>query len=81
MAYHINKINKGVLGEFSKVQEEWDELMDARQQGGKILELCELADLYGAIDAYLQHTYGMSIADIKQMSDMTVSAFQEGSRK
>lgn len=81
MGYHINKINKGILGEFSKVQEEWEELMDARQQGGKVLELCELSDLYGAIDAYLRSEYTMTIDDIKTMSDMTVSAFREGSRK
>jgi hypothetical protein len=81
MGYHISKINKGVLGEFSKVQEEWEELMDARQQNGKILELCELADLYGAIDAYVKNQYNISIADVAKMSAMTVSAFTEGSRK
>lgn len=81
MGYHTRVISKGILGEFSKIQEEWEELMDARQQQAKILELCELADLYGAIDAYVQNKYGMSIGDIKQMSDMTVSSFKEGSRK
>jgi len=81
MGYHTRAIDKGVLGEFSKIQEEWEELLDARQQGAKVLELCELSDLYGAIDLYLTKQYGMSINDIKQMSEMTASAFMAGTRK
>ena len=81
MGYHTRAIDKGVLGEFSKIQEEWEELLDAHQQGAKVLELCELSDLYGAIDLYLTKQYGMSINDIKQMSEMTASAFMAGTRK
>lgn len=81
MGYHKREIVKGTIGEFSKIQEEWDELIDAHEQEAKLLELCELSDLYGAIDAYVHNKYGMSIQDIKQMSDMTVSAFKEGKRK
>jgi len=81
MGYHINKIQKGIFGEFSKIQEEWDELTDARNQGGKILELCELSDLYGAIEGYIKNRYQISMDDLKQMSEMTQSAFLDGSRK
>jgi len=81
MEYNINKIQKGIFGEFSKIQEEWDELTDARNQGGKILELCELSDLYGAIEGYIKNRYQISMDDLKQMSEMTQSAFLDGSRK
>lgn len=81
MGYHKREITRGVFGEFSKVQEEIEELQDAHEQGGKILELVELSDLYGAIEGYLQSYYGMTMEDIKQMSTMTSSAFKEGKRK
>lgn len=81
MGYHIREITKGSFGDFSKIQEEWEELLDAHEQGGKILELVELSDLYGAIEGYLQSKYGMTMIDIKQMSEMTSSAFREGKRK
>ena len=80
MGYHTKKIKKGRYGEFSKVQEEWDELMDARLQDGKILELCELADLYGAISGYVEAKYNLTMDDIAKMSKMTSEAFEEGSR-
>jgi len=81
MGYHIREITKGSFGDFSKIQEEWEELLDAHEQGGKILELVELSDLYGAIEGYIQSKYGMTMEDIKQMSGMTSSAFKEGKRK
>ncbi len=80
MGYHTREIEKGVFGEFSKVEEEWEELLDARLQDGKILELCELADLYGAIDGYVKAKFNLSIEDVAKMSRMTTSAFEEGSR-
>jgi len=46
MAYHKSKIKKGVLGEISKVQEEVDEYIDAKEQGIYIMELLELSDIY-----------------------------------
>lgn len=81
MGYHKREIIRGVFGEFSKIQEEIEELQDAHEQGGKILELVELSDLYGAIEGYLYSYYGMTMEDIKQMSEMTTSAFKEGKRK
>lgn len=80
MGYHTRDIKKGVFGEFSKVQEEWDELLDARTQNGKILELVEIADLYGAIEGYLEKKFGLNMEDVAKMSHMTKTAFLEGKR-
>lgn len=80
MGYHKREIRKGTYGTISKIYEEVEELADAHEQRGKILELVELADLYGAIEGYVERKFGMSMADIKQMSDMTKSAFIEGKR-
>lgn len=55
--YHIRKINKGVLGEISKIQEEYEEVLDSIEQDSIIMELVELSDLYGAFEAYLER-YG-----------------------
>lgn len=80
MGYHTKKFKKGVYGEFSKVQEEWEELLDARLQDGKILELCELSDLYGAIAGYVEKKFNMTMDDIAKMSRMTSEAFEAGER-
>ncbi len=80
MGYHTKKFKKGVYGEFSKIQEEWEELLDARLQDGKILELCELADLYGAISGYVEKKFNLTMDDIAKMSRMTSEAFEEGER-
>lgn len=50
--YHLRKIPKGVLGEESKIIEEWLEFLDAEEQGSKIMMMVELADMYGAVEAY-----------------------------
>jgi len=81
MGYHVNEIKKGQLGLSSKIQEELDELIDAEQQGVRILVLCELADIVGAIDCYLKYKFtGMSIQDLIEMSKLTEKAFKDGSR-
>lgn len=79
MAYHKNKITKGVLGEFSKIQEEFEELKDAYEQNDNILMLCELSDLLGAIEFYVKK-YNLTIEDLKTFSDKTKSSFIEGIR-
>lgn len=81
MGYHINKITKGVLGEFSKIKEEFEELTDAFEQGDKVLQICELTDLLGAIESYSLKHFNLSIADLKQFSDKTKQAFTDGTRK
>ena len=79
MGYHLKKIPKGVLGEFSKIEEEFLELKDAKEQGDKILILCELSDLQGAIEEYLKK-FNMTLYDLKLFSDKTKSAFKDGKR-
>ena len=81
MGYHKTKIKKGELGKLSKIQEELDELQDAQKQGVRILMLCEIADLIGAIQAYLDnHLEGFKIQDALEMAGLTASAFKEGKR-
>lgn len=50
--YHIKFINKGVLGFFSKIEEEFNEFKDAHEQKSTIMELVELSDLIGATIAF-----------------------------
>ncbi len=80
MGYHKTIIKKGVLGEFSKIKEEFDELTDAFEQGDKILQLCELSDLLGAIEEYSESKLNMSLNDLIKFSDKTKSAFKENKR-
>ena len=79
MGYHKKQIPKGELGKFSKIREEFLELEDAFVQGDVILELCELSDLIGAIESYLEPRK-ISIEDLKKFSDKTKDAFREGRR-
>src|SRR5690625_2973862 len=52
MGYHTKCIKKGVLGEVSKLIEEYEELHDS--SGSNILMLCELSDYYGALIYYIE---------------------------
>lgn len=78
--YHIKKINKGVLGERSKIVEEYNEWVDSCEQHCKIMELVELSDLLGAIDAYINNSYNMNLNDLIMMKDITERAFKNGRR-
>lgn len=79
MGYHKKEIPKGVLGDFSKIEEEFLELQDAKEQGDKILILCELSDLQGAIEEYIKQ-WNLTLYDLKQFSDKTKESFKEGKR-
>ena len=79
MGYHKTKIPKGILGEFSKIEEEFLELKDAKEQGDKVLILCELTDMLGAIEEYIKK-YNLTLYDLKLFSDKTKKAFKEGNR-
>ena len=80
--YHINQIPKGENGELSKLREEIYEALDAEMQGSKVMVLVELSDLYGAMQLYLErHFPGMSMNDLRIMSDITKRVFQSGHRK
>lgn len=80
MGYHKTDIPRGEFGEFSKIQEEFAELLDGREQGVKLLVLCELCDLIGAIEAYAEKHHGVTLADLLAMKDLTKKAFQDGDR-
>lgn len=77
--YHRVKIKKGVLGEISKIQEEVDELKDAEAQGVRIMIMCELADIFGALRVYAKK-YGLKMRDLHAMSKLTRNAFEKGER-
>lgn len=77
--YHKKTIARGVYGEVSKIREELEELEDAEAQGVTILSLCEMSDLYGALEAVAQR-YSVSMLDLQKMSDLTKKAFQDGTR-
>lgn len=79
--YHLTSIEKGVIGESSKLLEEVRELIDAEQQDCKLMALLELADLVGAIELYLtNHAPSFSLNDLIKMSTITRRAFENGHR-
>lgn len=81
--YHLSTIVKGILGESSKIKEELDELIDAEQQGVKLMVLQELSDLIGAVKRYLVKNFGNTITlqDLIDMAVVTQRAFESGHRK
>lgn len=80
--YHKRKIQKGTLGEFSKIKEETEELEDALEQNNPVMALVELSDLYGSIKHYLRvHHPSISMEDLKTMSEATERSFKIGHRK
>ena len=56
--YHLRKIAKGRLGEISKMREELEEWLDAREQGCALMELHELSDFCGAAEFFAQANGG-----------------------
>jgi len=81
MGYHKREIViQGTYGEVSKIEEELDELKESLEQDNKILALCELSDLYGAMEAVAEKL-GVNMEDLKKMSAATKRAFQCGDRK
>lgn len=81
VGYHIKEIEKGTLGEPSKIFEEVEEFRDALEQKCYIMALVELSDLIGAIEAYLKrHHRDITLHDLKIMSDITARAFKNGFR-
>lgn len=80
MAYHVAEISRGEYGQPSKIREELEELEDAIQQKNKIMALVECADIYGALEA-VAISMGVTMDDLRTMSDVTKSAFVDGTRK
>ena len=80
MGYHLKKIHKGVIGEFSKIREEMEELLDAHKQDNRLLELMEMCDLIGAIEAYILKN-NLTLPQLIAMMELTKKAFKDGDRK
>lgn len=79
--YHLSNIEKGVVGELSKVYEEIEEVKDADAQGAELMVLIELSDVIGAIDLYLKrHHLSIGLKDLIAMSSITQRAFLSGGR-
>jgi len=77
--YHKKKIKKGKIGKISKLIEEIEEFKDAKKQGSKILQIVELADIYGALES-LAIEQGVKMKDLKKFSNITKRAFRNGYR-
>lgn len=80
MSYHIADIKKGKLGKISKVIEEVEEYKDAKKQKCELMAKLELSDIYGALEAVAE-SHGLTMKDLKSMSDITKRAFRSGHRK
>ncbi len=81
MGYHKTYIQKGELGHASKIREEFEEFKDAYDQSNPVMELIELSDLIGAIEAYTLNHYDIELDDLIKMTRATQSAFKDGERK
>ncbi len=80
MGYHLRPIQtQGVFGKPSKIHEEVEELEEALEQENRILALCELADIYGALEE-VAFGLGVSMLDLEKMATATRRAFEDGSR-
>lgn len=79
MGYHSKEINKGVLGEYSKIEEEFEEFKDAYNQNDDVLQICELSDLLGAIEEYVKK-WNLTLEQLIMFSNKTKSAFKDGKR-
>lgn len=79
MSYHKRVIEKGVLGEPSKIKEEFEEFMDCVDQDNTLMGLFELSDMIGAIESYVKK-YNLTLDDIIKMKNATANAFESGRR-
>ena len=77
--YHTKQIEKGELGDFSKIREEFEELEDAVNQEDKIMILCECSDLIGAIKHFVSQ-YNISLNDLISFNNKTENAFKVNKR-
>lgn len=78
--YHTIKIEKGELGEFSKIREEFEELEDAIKQNDSIMAICECSDIIGAIEAFTISKYNITLDDLISFNKKTQNAFKIGKR-
>ncbi len=80
MGYHINKIERGEFGEFSKIKEEFLEAEDALEQDNKVMLLTEMSDMIGAIESYCLKYHNITLENLITMKNATKRAFEDGTR-
>lgn len=81
VGYHLAYIPKGELGEVSKIVEELAELKDAVAQDCRVMQLVEMSDMMGAMQAFLdRHHDGYHLEDLWKMQHITERAFRNGHR-
>jgi hypothetical protein len=79
--YHLKPIPKGVVGEVSKIEEEFLEFKDALKQGNDVMALIELSDQLGAIRCWLERNHpSITVEKLITMNDATTRAFVNGHR-
>lgn len=78
--YHTVQIDKGRLGCFSKIKEEFEELEDAVKQQDPVMILCECSDLIGAIKHYAKDNWNINLEDLIKFNNKTENAFKKGRR-
>lgn len=81
MGYHVRTITPGVLGTPSKIREEFEEFVDAVEQGNQVMALLEASDLIGAIEQWAVRSHNVSLKHLIRMKEATERAFSDGTRK
>lgn len=70
--YHLREIPRGVFGEYSKVEEEFEEFLDALEQDCHLMALQELSDYLSASYQYYKNNWNSDITNlIKINADRT----------
>lgn len=80
MSYHKLSICKHAVGSPWKIQEELLEYIDAVATDNPVMAAQELSDLYGVIELEAKK-YGLTMDNLKTMSDLTNKVFINGARK
>lgn len=79
MSYHRLTITKHQHLSPWKIEEEMLEYIDALSTNNPIMAVQELSDLYGVIEIQAK-SLGVSMENLKTMSDLTKSVFESGKR-
>lgn len=80
--YHLREFVKSVHGSPEKIVEEALELLEAAEQGIRVMALHECADVISAVRGYMKREFpGIDFSEILAMSSATDRAFNSGKRK
>lgn len=79
MSYHKLTIHKHDHRSPFKLQEEVLEYLDAVASNNKVMAMQELSDVYGSLESEISK-YGLTVEDLKIMSDTTKQVFEKGTR-